>query len=164
MHTLTAPGLQLGHFRGYSGRTKAIRASTAPRLVRAPRMTDGGLRLHAHRQAHAHVALRKKSLHEVRYSPQTKACGRAATQGHHGRAQVGGRAPACEMCPANTSCSFWRLKQPALSSHCRALLASWWRQWPACMLGCGHCRLSARLSPPLIDMTVHRSGHSGGGA
>ena len=68
------------------------------------------------------------------------------------------------MCPANTSCSFWRLKQPALSSHCRALLASWWRQWPAFMLGCGHCRLSARPSPPLIDMTVHHSGHSGGRA
>ena len=68
------------------------------------------------------------------------------------------------MCPENTSCSFWRLKQPALSSHCRALLASWWRQWPVLMLGSGHCRLSARLSPPLIDMTVHHSGHSGGRA
>ena len=95
-----SPGAQrarppAGQLRGYSGRTKALRASTAPRLVHAPRMTDGRLRLHAHRQAHAHVALRKKSLHEVRYSPQTKACGRAATQGHHGRAQVGGRAPAC---------------------------------------------------------------------
>ena len=95
-----SPGAQrarppAGQLRGYSGRTKALRASTAPRLVHAPRMTDGGLRLHAHRQAHAHLALRKKSLHGVRYSPQTKACGRAATQGHHGRAQVGGLAPAC---------------------------------------------------------------------
>ena len=68
------------------------------------------------------------------------------------------------MCPANTTCSFWRLKQPALSSHCRALLASWWRQWPVLMLGSGHCRLSARLSLLTIEMTVHRSGHSGGGA
>ena len=88
-------GPPAGQLRRYNSRTKALRASTAPRLVRAPRMTDGGLRLHAHRQAHLHVALRKKSLHGVRYSPQTKACGRAATQGHHGRAQVGGRAPAC---------------------------------------------------------------------
>ena len=28
MQTLTAPGLQLGHFRGYSGRTKVLRASS----------------------------------------------------------------------------------------------------------------------------------------
>ena len=88
-------GPPAGQLRGYNGRTKALRAPTAPRLVHAPRMTDGRLRLHAHRQAHLHVALRKKSLHGVRYSPQTKACGRAATQGHHGRAQVGGLAPAC---------------------------------------------------------------------
>ena len=66
------------------------------------------------------------------------------------------------MCPEKTPCSFWRLKQPALSSHCRALLASWWRQWLAFMLGCGHCRLSACPSLLPIEMTAHRSGHSGG--